>query len=396
MTSGGDGAWSHVQFVAKGRGLAVSVVRGRGLAVSVARGRGLPRRYRCQGNRVPRNAWGRAPGAFLALPLVPLPEPEPEPAGGGGLPGTGRSSHGGRLGGGAGHGVLVGAVPRPRPPPAPPGYRRRGRGAARGHGGRAAPPPDGSSGPPGPPRTLTLFVAEQRPEAVARQLLFLLLATEGCTGHRARAVALLELLGSSRLRSATAELLTGAAGRLRRWLTAGTGPVPAEVELMKSRERDAVEAVLRGWGQRGQPRGDRDRDREPPAWERRLRRLHGARYDAREALADWDLRMGLHQRGATTVSPAEFGRWRESGVAFVPRGGGRHPQPHPAERPLGPARAELGYWGDVVAGPFLAFGLTSDDPRLLRTRNGAPEKTATEISVANVTALLRELLAGGG
>ncbi|XP_035169711.1 dynein assembly factor 3, axonemal, partial [Oxyura jamaicensis] len=39
----------------------------------------------------------------------------------------------------------------------------------------------------GPPRTLTLFVAEQRPEAVARQLLFLLLATEGCTGHRGNA-----------------------------------------------------------------------------------------------------------------------------------------------------------------------------------------------------------------
>ncbi|NXG54076.1 DAAF3 factor, partial [Psilopogon haemacephalus] len=73
----------------------------------------------------------------------------------------------------------------------------------------------------GPPRTITLFVAEQRPEAVARQLLFLLLATEapGRAGLEARAATILELLGSLRLRAATAALLTGAAARLGRWVT---------------------------------------------------------------------------------------------------------------------------------------------------------------------------------
>ncbi|XP_042749310.1 dynein axonemal assembly factor 3-like, partial [Lagopus leucura] len=90
-----------------------------------------------------------------------------------------------------------------------------------------------------PRSAVTIFVAEQRPETVARQLLFLLLATTepaGSTGLRARATALLELLGSVRLRPSTARLLEGAARRLRRWVmergAEEEGP-PPEVELMK-------------------------------------------------------------------------------------------------------------------------------------------------------------------
>ncbi|NWQ72687.1 DAAF3 factor, partial [Neopipo cinnamomea] len=73
-----------------------------------------------------------------------------------------------------------------------------------------------------PPRAITLFVAEQRPEPVARQLLFLLLALQAPERPRpaARAAAILELLGSGRLRAGTAAMLRGAAGRLRRWVTA--------------------------------------------------------------------------------------------------------------------------------------------------------------------------------
>ncbi|XP_015706213.1 uncharacterized protein LOC107307237 [Coturnix japonica] len=75
-----------------------------------------------------------------------------------------------------------------------------------------------------PRSAITMFVAEQRPEPVARQLLFLLLATTeptGSSGLRARAAAILELLGSVRLRPSTDRILRGAAGRLRRWVTAG-------------------------------------------------------------------------------------------------------------------------------------------------------------------------------
>ncbi|XP_057280771.1 dynein axonemal assembly factor 3, partial [Pezoporus wallicus] len=245
----------------------------------------------------------------------------------------------------------------------------------------------------GPPRDVTVFVAEQRPEAVARQLLFLLLATEapGSTGPAARAAAILELMGSVRLRSGTAAGLSGAARRLRRWLRAERhregseerGGL-AELGLMKCRDRDALEAVLRRWEQP-------EPVPELRGWEQRLRWRLGTRYEARAAAADWDLRMGLHPRGATMVAPAEFGAWRETGIAFVPRGGGGdvpNPTLRSSRRPradgaLGP---DAGYWGDIDTGPFLAFGF---DPE---HRSGG--ETATERSVANVTALLQELLSG--
>ncbi|XP_015706192.1 dynein assembly factor 3, axonemal [Coturnix japonica] len=122
-----------------------------------------------------------------------------------------------------------------------------------------------------------------------------------------------------------------------------------------------------------------------------LRRL-GVRYDARDALADWDLRWSCT---ATTVSPPEFLLWRSSGVAFVPRGGGGDaaPIPNPTlqssrrARADGQLGAERGFWGDVVTGPFLIFGLIPISKH---------EKTATEISVAKVTELLWELHGGGG
>ncbi|XP_039587153.1 dynein assembly factor 3, axonemal, partial [Passer montanus] len=181
----------------------------------------------------------------------------------------------------------------------------------------------------GPPRDITLFVAEQSPEPVARQLLFLLLALEAPERPRAagRAAALLELLGSGSLGPRTAALLRGAAGRLRRWLRhqpdrdrepdrdPDRDPNgPADLRLMKCRDRNALEAVLQRWeralpGPGPVPEAEPGRDSVPeaeagpvpgpPGWDRRLRRRLGARYESRAAVADWELRMELHPRGVT-------------------------------------------------------------------------------------------------
>ncbi|XP_030826694.1 dynein assembly factor 3, axonemal, partial [Camarhynchus parvulus] len=203
-----------------------------------------------------------------------------------------------------------------------------------------------------------------------------------------RAAAILELLGSGSLRPGTAALLRGAAGRLRRWIRAGTEPEPepapnrnrntngpADLRLMKCRDRDALEAVLQRW-ERSVPVPEAIpgavpvpvpavAEPGPPGWDRRLRRRLGARYEARAAVADWELRMALHPRGATSVSPAEFGRWRESGDAFG--GGGATPNPtvlsDPRPRADGRSVSPPSYWGDTVTGPFLSFGLGPAAPR---------------------------------
>lgn len=58
--------------------------------------------------------------------------------------------------------------------------------------------------------------------------------------------------------------------------------------------------------------------------------------------------------------------------------------------------AARGYWGDIATGPFMAFGIEADDQSLLRTRNGQPVKTASEITQHNVTELFREVAAWRG
>lgn len=210
--------------------------------------------------------WGLSPAIDLRLhrehdpPATPGPPAPLTPPGNGDAP---RSPLGHRGGGGAagggGRGAARTADGGPGAAGTPPGHHRTE--LARGVGTEGVP-----GGGPGcsrshPPQ---LFVAERRPESVSRQLLFLLLATEapgrvsaagnGTGGtppntHRdppgtgtdpapppARAAAILELLGSVRVRPGTAAALPGAAARLRRWVTANRDPDgPAELELMKVR-----------------------------------------------------------------------------------------------------------------------------------------------------------------
>ncbi|XP_064262188.1 dynein axonemal assembly factor 3-like isoform X1 [Passer domesticus] len=284
------------------------------------------------------------------------------------------------------HLLMTAARARRGPPP-----RHHGTGKREGTPGGA---PGRGEGPGVTGALPQLFVAEQSPEPVARQLLFLLLALEAPERPRAagRAAALLELLGSGSLGPRTAALLRGAAGRLRRWLRhqpdrdrepdrePDRDPSgPADLRLMKCRDRDALEAVLQRWeralpGPGPVPEAEPGRGSVPeaeavpgpPGWDRRLRRRLGARYESRAAVADWELRMALHPRGATSVSPAEFGRWRESGDAFG--GGGATPNPtvlsDPRPRADGRSVSPPAYWGDTVTGPFLSFGL---DPAGLRS-----------------------------
>lgn len=63
---------------------------------------------------------------------------------------------------------------------------------------------------------------------------------------------------------------------------------------LQFRERDALEAVFRFWsgGEKGPEVFPMSR-----LWDSRLRHYLGSRYDARRGVADWDLRMKLHDRG---------------------------------------------------------------------------------------------------
>ncbi|XP_026953256.1 dynein axonemal assembly factor 3 isoform X5 [Sagmatias obliquidens] len=78
---------------------------------------------------------------------------------------------------------------------------------------------------------------------------------------------------------------------------------------------------------------------------------------------------------ARVIHTSEFRRWRETGVAFELRDSSAY---HVPNRTLASGRllshrgervAARGYWGDIVTGPFVAFGIEADDETLLKTSN---------------------------
>ncbi|XP_028385905.1 dynein assembly factor 3, axonemal isoform X3 [Phyllostomus discolor] len=254
------------------------------------------------------------------------------------------------------------------------------------------------------PRKFHFYVLENNLEAVARHMLFFSLALEDPEkmGLQERSEVFLEVWGNALLRPSVAAFVRAQAERLARlvpepdrlaeqlpWLSLGS---------LKFRERDALEAVFRFWagGEKGPETFPMSR-----LWDMRLRHYLGSRYDARRGVSDWDLHMKLHDRGARVIHTREFRRWRDTGVAFELRDSSAYQLPN---RTLASGRllshrgervAARGYWGDIATGPFVAFGIETDDESLLRTSNGQPVKTAGEITQHNVTELFRAMAAWG-
>lgn len=255
-----------------------------------------------------------------------------------------------------------------------------------------------------PRRRFHFYVLENNLEAVARHMLFFSLALEDPDkmGLQERSEAFLEVWGNALLRPPVAAFVRAQADRLARLV-----PEPDRLEeqlpwlslrALKFRERDALEAALRFWagGEQGPAAFPMRR-----LWDQRLRHYLGSRYDARRGVSDWDLHMKLHDRGARVIHTTEFRRWRDTGVAFELRDPSAYQVPN---RTLASGRllshrgervAARGYWGDIATGPFVAFGIESDDESLLRTNNGQPVKTAGDITQHNVTELFRALAAWG-
>ncbi|GAB5581510.1 dynein axonemal assembly factor 3 isoform X1 [Prionailurus iriomotensis] len=262
-------------------------------------------------------------------------------------------------------------------------------------------------------RRMKFYVLENNLEAVARHMLIFSLALEEPEkmGLQERSETFLEVWGNALLRPQVAAFVRAQADRLARlvpephrlaeqlpWLSLSALKVASPPRIRTFRERDALEAVFRFWagGEKGPEVFPMSR-----LWDSRLRHYLGSRYDARRGVSDWDLHMKLHDRGARVIHTREFRRWRDTGVAFELRDSSAY---HVPNRTLASGRllshhgervAARGYWGDIATGPFVAFGIEADDESLLRTSNGQPVKTASEITQHNVTELFREVAGWG-
>jgi len=251
-----------------------------------------------------------------------------------------------------------------------------------------------------PKRPLHFYVIESSLESVARQLLFLHLALESpaALGLREKTDAFLELFGNSFLRPPTRDYLTRFANLAIKLVTDAdfaTTTMPAvDLSPLKFKERDFLEAILKFWR-------EEDVTKFPmhDLWDARVRQYLETRYDYRRNVFDWDYNMKLSERDAKVINGKQYAQWREKGVAFEGREGcyefpNRSLASGILVRVKGEKVGRRGYFGDIVASPYLVYGIETEYKELLKTQNGEHVQTAANISETNVTAMFHEIAHG--
>nr|XP_039254503.1 dynein assembly factor 3, axonemal-like [Styela clava] len=250
-------------------------------------------------------------------------------------------------------------------------------------------------------RKIHFYVIENNPELLARHLLLITLAVEPThkMGLQEKTELFAEIYGNTLIRQQTYQYVQDKANLFIEMISdldyADERMPIVDMSQLKFRERDFIEGIFKFW-------------REPDPryfnittmWDARLRHYLGVRYDSRSGAYDWDLSMKLHDLGAKVISKMEYVRWREKGIAFEAREG-VYDRPNKTlssglvlKRNDGSRVPTRGYWGDMVTGPFITFGVESEEQSLFKTANGAHVKNSEDITLHNLLCLFHELQSG--
>uniref|UniRef100_K1Q0Z4 UPF0470 protein C19orf51-like protein n=1 Tax=Magallana gigas TaxID=29159 RepID=K1Q0Z4_MAGGI len=128
----------------------------------------------------------------------------------------------------------------------------------------------------------------------------------------------------------------------------------------------------------------------------RQRQYLGPRYDCRMNAYDWDYHMKLVNKEAEIIHKHEYKTWRSTGIAFEPREATYDvPNKTLASGVVvnqgGEKVSRRGYWGDIVASPFLAFGIQSEDKSFFKKSNNMYTKLSLNVAEFNILSLFHEL-----
>eukprot|EP00045_Choanoeca_perplexa_P022146 m.8558 g.8558 ORF g.8558 m.8558 type:complete len:245 (+) comp9217_c0_seq1:104-838(+) len=102
---------------------------------------------------------------------------------------------------------------------------------------------------------------------------------------------------------------------------------------------------------------------------------------------------------APNIRDKQFIRWRSTGMAFEHREGD-YTQPNKtlASGQLLKTKegnvGKRGYWGDILMSPYLSFGVETENEALYTKRNEQYVKTASDVSLYNVMAMMAEAESG--
>ncbi|XP_023291855.2 dynein axonemal assembly factor 3 homolog [Lucilia cuprina] len=243
--------------------------------------------------------------------------------------------------------------------------------------------------------TLNFYIIDGCIEVVARNMVLIGIALESpeILNLRTKVHLFMDIYGNALMRASSCHYLEV---KTRSLLNAVTDEVYLHkmipmfnIDHMKYRERDGLETSFSFWLSK-----QHHIFKIEEYWNGRLKKLMGERYDYREGQFDWDLNMVLKERKGNQICSQEYRYWRETGIAFT------FPEYEysKSNKTLsaglirnGNQFIHRGYIGDIQTGPFVAFGLSTNDERMNKSIHGENDYRSTDITERNLLELFHEL-----
>ncbi|KAI8839716.1 hypothetical protein BJ741DRAFT_598488 [Chytriomyces cf. hyalinus JEL632] len=240
---------------------------------------------------------------------------------------------------------------------------------------------------------LNFYVYEEQAPMLARTILLLsiFLDQDPNITNAEQSQFFLEVFGNTFLRGKSYDAVKSLATSLIILLGDNKGPLASlfNLNLLKFRDRDDLEVVFKFWRDDAKKAYDIEK-----LWDSRLRRLYGPRYDCRENSVDWDYHMKLVKE-VTIIHKTEFLRWRQHGIAYEVRGSS-YDKPNRTTATLenmkqdGVKVVKWGYFNDVIMGPFVPFGIETENELLLKRDNDMHKHASSEVAEFNIASYLEE------
>lgn len=239
---------------------------------------------------------------------------------------------------------------------------------------------------------INFYVIEACPALIARHMLLMSIALEppNLLTLLGRTHLFMDVYGNSQLRSSSVGYVNSKAIHLINCVTdlnlnEEKQPV-FDLKKLKYIERDCIVEILNFWREKKENAFD-----IIYFWEQCVRKYLRERYDYRQGAYDWDHQMRLKDNGAHQICSQEYKHWRETGIAFTfPEYRQTHANKTFAVQSVRKSSGK-GYIGDIVVGPFCAFGLQCSDSNFLRSQHGQNEFRATDVSERNLFELFYEI-----
>jgi dynein assembly factor 3 len=157
--------------------------------------------------------------------------------------------------------------------------------------------------------SIHFYLLEFPIEVLSRDIALLDIFTDFEIPIRQRANLFLEVYGNSQVQDRTSRYLDRLGERLCAMIASGCSTYGLfDFSMLKYRERDELEAVLRSYSRSTIFDVESLRNQ-------RMRGYYTDRYDSRRALYDWDWQYGVHDT-ASIIHSRLFRDWRESGISF--------------------------------------------------------------------------------